>query len=164
MLTIGIDFGTTNCSVALWRGGKVELIPLEEGNPVLPSLLCITREGEVLVGRAAIRRYLELMRGRPLRYHFTDLRALTSVYQHDIEAAETFQRPGWEHLAENLDENDAPRASFAVDKTACGPVAFRHDGLWHYYATEELIALVLGETRRAEDYLGERMRAADAGR
>jgi len=168
VLTIGIDFGTTNCSVALWRGGKVELIPLEEGNPVLPSLLCITREGEVLVGRAAIRRYLELMRGSPLRYHFTDLRALTSVYQHDIEAAETLSsdQDGVSISAENLDENDAPARLFQSIKTGLRDRSLSGTTVYgHYYATEELIALVLGEIRRrAEDYLGERVRAAVIGR
>ncbi|MGC9361043.1 MAG: Hsp70 family protein, partial [Anaerolineae bacterium] len=62
MLTLGIDFGTTNCSAAVYRAGRVQLIPLEDGDTILPSTICITREGEVLVGRQAIVRFLELTR------------------------------------------------------------------------------------------------------
>ena len=42
---IGFDYGTANCSVAIMNQGKPEMLPLEQGSPYLPSMLCApTRE------------------------------------------------------------------------------------------------------------------------
>ena len=52
----GIDFGTTNSSVALSGGGSLRVLDLDpENDPSksLPSLLYMSREGEVIIGRAA---------------------------------------------------------------------------------------------------------------
>lgn len=37
---IGFDYGTANCSVAVMREGKPQLLALENGSPLLPSMLC----------------------------------------------------------------------------------------------------------------------------
>lgn len=58
----GIDFGTTNSSVALTDGKNVRVLPLDEANAnptSLPSLLYISREGEQIVGRQAARTFIE---------------------------------------------------------------------------------------------------------
>ncbi|MFU9138932.1 molecular chaperone [Erwinia tasmaniensis] len=42
---IGFDYGTANCSVAIMNEGAPELLPLEQGSALLPSMLCApTRE------------------------------------------------------------------------------------------------------------------------
>ncbi|ELY3086948.1 molecular chaperone [Klebsiella aerogenes] len=42
---IGFDYGTANCSVAVMQGGSPRLLTLENGSPLLPSMLCApTRE------------------------------------------------------------------------------------------------------------------------
>ncbi|WP_067708498.1 MULTISPECIES: molecular chaperone [unclassified Erwinia] len=42
---IGFDYGTANCSVAIMNEGAPELLPLEQGSTLLPSMLCApTRE------------------------------------------------------------------------------------------------------------------------
>ncbi len=168
MLTIGIDFGTTNCSAAVLRGGHMELVPLEDGSTVLPSMLCITREGQVLFGRSAIRRYLELMRHSPIHYQFTDLRALTSAYQSEI-ASEEFISSENEAVfvsADSVDDNDVPARLFQSLKTGLRDATFSGTTVYgKYYAIEELIGLVLRHIReQAEAYLGEPVRAAVIGR
>ncbi|MEJ4044826.1 molecular chaperone [Erwinia sp. SLM-02] len=42
---IGFDYGTANCSVAIMDNGQPRMLPLEQGSPYLPSMLCApTRE------------------------------------------------------------------------------------------------------------------------
>ncbi len=50
---IGIDLGTTNSAVAVWRDGKAELIPNGLGHVLTPSAVGLADNGELLVGLAA---------------------------------------------------------------------------------------------------------------
>ena len=50
---IGIDFGTTNCVVAVVENGKPKVIPNFEGNNIVPSVVAFTNAGELLVGQSA---------------------------------------------------------------------------------------------------------------
>jgi molecular chaperone DnaK len=50
---IGIDLGTTNSEVAIIRDGHPEVLPDEEGDPILPSVVGLDPQGRLLVGRAA---------------------------------------------------------------------------------------------------------------
>jgi len=52
-MIIGIDLGTTNSAVAVWRDGKAELIPNSLGHTLTPSAVGIDDTGELLVGMAA---------------------------------------------------------------------------------------------------------------
>lgn len=40
---IGIDLGTTNCCISLWRNNKYEIIPDKYGNKIIPSYITITK-------------------------------------------------------------------------------------------------------------------------
>eukprot|EP00434_Breviolum_minutum_P034901 symbB.v1.2.030895.t1/scaffold3528.1/size54678/1 len=48
----GIDFGTTNCRVALWKDGGVTVVPNAMGNFNTPCCVA-AKDGELLVGEAA---------------------------------------------------------------------------------------------------------------
>lgn len=52
-MIIGIDLGTTNSAVAVWRDGRSELIPNALGDMLTPSAVSIDAKGHVLVGAAA---------------------------------------------------------------------------------------------------------------
>jgi molecular chaperone DnaK len=52
-LIIGVDFGTSNSEVAVYRGGRAEVLASPEGERVLPSAVYIDEAGRRFVGQAA---------------------------------------------------------------------------------------------------------------
>lgn len=52
-MIIGIDLGTTNSLVAVWRDGKAHIVPNALGDPLTPSCVGLDDDGTVLVGKAA---------------------------------------------------------------------------------------------------------------
>ena len=52
-MIIGIDLGTTNCAVGVWRDGRVDLIPNSLGHVLTPSAVSLEENGTLLVGLAA---------------------------------------------------------------------------------------------------------------
>ena len=61
MLCVGIDFGTSNSSAAVYDGRVIRLLPLdhEASDPcVTRSLVYIERSGDVWCGQTALSRYL----------------------------------------------------------------------------------------------------------
>jgi molecular chaperone HscC len=52
-MIIGIDLGTTNSAVAIWRDGAATLIPNRLGDTLTPSAVSIGDDGSLIVGRAA---------------------------------------------------------------------------------------------------------------
>ncbi|QWT19060.1 molecular chaperone HscC [Bacillus sp. NP157] len=52
-MIVGIDLGTTNSLIAVWKDGGAQLIPNALGNVLTPSCVGIDKDGQVLVGEAA---------------------------------------------------------------------------------------------------------------
>ncbi len=52
-MIIGIDLGTTNSLVAVWRDGKASIIPNALGQKLTPSCVGMDDDGTVLIGEAA---------------------------------------------------------------------------------------------------------------
>ncbi len=53
MAIIGIDLGTTNSLVSVWKNGKIELIPNAFGEYLTPSIVSFGENNEVFVGKIA---------------------------------------------------------------------------------------------------------------
>ena len=71
MLRVGIDFGTSNSSVAVYDGHDIRLLDLDPAAPdptVMKSLVYFERSGELHFGRAALDAYLDQNTGRAVRY------------------------------------------------------------------------------------------------
>jgi hypothetical chaperone protein len=62
----GVDFGTSNSSIALAQGGQVRLVPVEQDSVTIPSAIFFLKK-ETLVGRAAVQRFLQREDGRFMR-------------------------------------------------------------------------------------------------
>lgn len=72
-MRVGLDFGTTNSSAAIYDGERVRLLPLDPVNnspTVMRSTLFITREGAPFIGREAINRFTEGNVGREIEYEW----------------------------------------------------------------------------------------------
>jgi hypothetical chaperone protein len=65
----GIDFGTSNTTMAVKRDGSARLVPLEHDHLTIPTALFFpeVRDAPILFGRAAQRAYLDGVEGRYLR-------------------------------------------------------------------------------------------------
>ena len=57
-MIVGIDLGTTNSSIAVWRDGRAEIIPNALGHNLTPSVVGFDETGEILVGMAARERLI----------------------------------------------------------------------------------------------------------
>ncbi|KDO17175.1 hypothetical protein SPRG_17185, partial [Saprolegnia parasitica CBS 223.65] len=47
-VVIGIDLGTTTCSVGVWRHGQVEMVRNDNGNLSTPSCVAFTDAGRLV--------------------------------------------------------------------------------------------------------------------
>ena len=57
-MIVGIDLGTTNSLVAVWRNGESEVIPNSLNELLTPSVVGMDDEGRVIVGQAAKERLI----------------------------------------------------------------------------------------------------------
>jgi hypothetical chaperone protein len=83
MLCVGVDFGTSNSSAAVYDGRSIRLLPLdrEASDPrVMRSLVYIERSGDVWFGQQALSRYLEQNTGRAVRYEMQRVGEVTMVF------------------------------------------------------------------------------------
>ncbi|MCC8998414.1 MAG: Hsp70 family protein, partial [Candidatus Contendobacter sp.] len=55
---IGIDLGTTNSEVAVVENGRVTVIDVTPGHPILPSFVGLADDGSILVGEPAKNQYV----------------------------------------------------------------------------------------------------------
>lgn len=69
-LAYGIDFGTTNSSLAVaFDDGSVEVLKVEDGSELLPSLIYLNRDGNRLAGTSGLRGFLSLATARTTCRH-----------------------------------------------------------------------------------------------
>ncbi|MBK9395400.1 MAG: Hsp70 family protein, partial [Uliginosibacterium sp.] len=57
-IIVGIDLGTTNSEIAVVRHGRIEIIDIEAGVPILPSVVGLGDDNVLLVGAAARNQYV----------------------------------------------------------------------------------------------------------
>jgi hypothetical chaperone protein len=72
-MRVGLDFGTTNSSAAVYDGKRIRLLNLDPANTaptIMRSTLFITREGVPFIGREAIDRFTEANVGREIEYEW----------------------------------------------------------------------------------------------
>jgi molecular chaperone DnaK (HSP70) len=55
---LGIDLGTTNSEIAIYRDGRPEVLHDDQGRIILPSVVGLTETGELLVGEEARNQFL----------------------------------------------------------------------------------------------------------
>jgi molecular chaperone HscC len=81
-MVIGIDLGTTNSAVSIWKAGQAELIPNREGKWLTPSVVGLDDDGNIIIGESARRRlhsHPHLTKGSFKRYMGTDTRLILGM-------------------------------------------------------------------------------------
>lgn len=137
-MRVGLDFGTTNSSAAIYDGERLTLLPLDQANSspsIMRSTLFMTREGAAYIGREAINRFTASNVGREIEYE----------WRYIGEAEVTFADFGTtqQALYVKVDAN-APGRLFQSLKTGLRDKSFKRTNVFGTaYTLEELIAIVL---------------------
>ncbi len=168
-MRIGLDFGTTNSSAALFDGQRVHMFPIDPGArdaAVARSILYLTRDGDVFIGQEAVDTYYRQNTGRPSRMvrkiigeiemSFGDV---GSTKGYPVGPHNTFQE-----VYALVDELTPGRLLHSLKSGLAGgstrPTIFDRE-----YGLEGLIAIFLREVRqRVEAVAGERVESVVLGR
>jgi len=150
-MRVGLDWGTTNSSAAVWDGKSVRLLPLDPRNAsaeVLRTALFISREGEVSLGRGAIDAYTEGNVGREIEYQRTYIGS-TELTLADVGTVT-------QALFADIDAN-APGRLFVSIKLALADPSYSGTMVFgSRWTVEELVALMLRRiAQRVEELSGE---------
>ena len=149
MLSIGIDFGTSNSSVATFDGQALRLLALDEharDPQVMRSLLYITREGEIVAGQRALDLYTEQNTGREVKMERRYIGEVKMVFSDMVVVKDAFAL---------VDVNE-PGRLFQSLKRFLPVTAFKKTNVFgSEYRLEELVAtLAQRMVRAAEAALG----------
>ena len=164
---IGLDFGTTNTSVAIIGCDQLRLVPLDPSaaNPaVLRSVLFISRDGEQVFGQEAIERYIRGNVGRIIDYrqHF--------LGTHEMLFAGTEGTRGRDvHFVTDLyavvDANPPGRLFQSLKTSLADEEYVTTDVFGTPWTVEQLVAAHLREIRqRVEQHTGEPVTSMTIGR
>lgn len=148
-MRFGLDFGTSNTSLAVWDGTKSDVLPIDPlAGASMPTVLYVRRDGSTSVGRPAIETYLRDNRTRgPIRREYLPLGV-------KLASSNPFQKPV---EAMVLTDVASPGRLFQALKTFLGDeLDVRTNVFGEARGLEELIAIVLGHVReRARELTGE---------
>jgi hypothetical chaperone protein len=160
----GIDFGTTNSSLARFDGQQVRYFTLDRVNKdprLLPSLIYVPRSHQAVIGFGAAKRYIAENVGRAIRYerrYVGDIEIVVAgtggspiIYNESIYAYEDVEAPG--RFLQSV-------KTVLRDETYNGTFIFKK-----HYKAQDLIGLVLAHAKeQAERDLGKPITHAVLGR
>lgn len=152
----GLDFGTSNSSIAIARGGSIDVLPVDPaaGNPaVLSSVLYVDHTGKACIGSEAIRQFVDENRGREIiRRRVASGKTIETVF-------------GTENVQFDVDV-DMPGRLFQAIKHALPNRLFEGtDVFGRFWTVEELVAEVLRQLKsRADTLLGRQISSVVMGR
>jgi len=158
-LNVGIDFGTSNSGVAVFRDGKVHVLPIDDNNivpEVVKTILYITRDYRHFIGQEAVALYYKQNINR--QHHFVqkwtgeiDYRGADMHYVRDVYTYVDELQPG--RLLQFI-------------KTALRSEKYQGTQVFErYYYLSDIIASYLRLLKqRAEDLLHEEISGVTLGR
>lgn len=157
-MVIGVDFGTSNSSAAVYDGRQVRYIPLDPLNDedvhVLSSMLYISSRGDRFFGRQAIDEYIARMAGRSIKLERKDFGDVEMTFADMTYVAQGFY----------MEEKDVPGRLFQYLKKYLGS-DFTTNVFGTYFRPYELAAMILSHIKaNAEAYLGHEVTGVVLGR
>lgn len=137
--SIGIDLGTTYSCVAVWRDGKIEIIPNDQGNRTTPSYVAFT-ENERLIGDAAKNQ--------------ATCNILNTIYDVKRLMGRKYSDPSVQNDIKHLQYN-------VIDKNDKPMIKINYKGEERILSPEEISAAILSKMKEtAEAYLGKEVKNA----
>ncbi len=158
-MRLGIDFGTTNSSVARFDGSqlsRLELDPANDNPHVLPSLIYIHRDQHARVGTAAATEYLDHETGRPVSWE------KKRVGEIDVAASDM----SYVQTVHAMVDTAAQGRLLQYVKTALRDPRYQGTQVFsRFYTLDELIAILLRSLKaKAEQAFDEASDAVVIGR
>ena len=142
-VVIGIDLGTTNSCVAIWRNESIEIIPNSEGRRTTPSIIGFLPDGQRIVGDAA----KSQAASNPTNTIY-DVKRLIGRRIKDHDVVEDLNRLSYK-VGGGGEDGEKPTIS----------VEYKEEK--HEFAPEELSAMVLRKMKQtAESYLNTKVTKA----
>ena len=146
MLHVGLDFGTSNSSIALYQDGKIRLFELDPGsiNPrMLRSFIFVNRAQEHFTGSEAVRQYQKLETGRPVYWETRHLGEIQMVVGGGGSGPIIY----WDDLFVQVDTAAEGRLIQSIKTALRNPAYEGTEVMGKYYRVEELIAILLRDLR-----------------
>ncbi|MGH2377127.1 MAG: Hsp70 family protein [Candidatus Limnocylindria bacterium] len=140
-MRFGLDFGTSNTSLAVSEGSGVRVLPIDEiAGETMPTILYVRREGGPLVGRPAIEGYLADERTRG------PVKRQVKMLGFTMESSNPFQKPVEANI---LADVSAPGRLFQSLKSFLGSPLDQPTSVFGTpMSLTALVALVLEHVRR----------------
>lgn len=167
---LGIDFGTTNTSAAVYDGNKLNYIPLDPQNSSvhhLRSMIYVDQQHRVRLGVDAVQTFLREDTGRPVVLEEKVVGTIENTVA--SQGFETGEQGGPITIVYDvLIHQDVAIRGRLLQSIKTGLRSGGYQGtkiFGRYYTTEELIALILRHVRqRSEQHLGQPVQHALIGR
>jgi hypothetical chaperone protein len=146
MINVGLDFGTSNSSIALYQEGKINLFDLDPGavnRRMLRSLIFINRAQEHFVGAEAVLKYQELETGRSVYWETKNMGQVQMVV-----GGGSSPIIYWDDLMVQVDTAAQGRLIQSI-KTGLRTPKYEGTEIFdQYYPIESLIAILLSDLKR----------------
>lgn len=149
-MRLGVDFGTTNSSVAIYDGETLHAIVVDalNDNPdVMPSLIYLDRERQVTVGTGAANLYLKDETGRKVRWRQRE----AGEFEVTVASFEGDPIDYVQQVSVLVDEGAKGRLLQSI-KTALFNQRYEGTQVFEtYYPVDELIAIILRNLKQAAE-------------
>jgi hypothetical chaperone protein len=164
-VVLGVDYGTTNSSAAVFINGQVRVLEIDPTNTspkTLKSSIFVATDGEISLGQAAIDQYIEKFEGIEIK---TDFQITDDFMVVEKFGGNKEQDTIKERIIEEVELNLPGR--FIMSPKRVLPNKFFHqtDIFGKIYTAEDLSALLLKQIKtRSEEILQREISAVNLGR
>lgn len=139
MVAIGIDLGTTNSCVSIYRNNQLEIIPNEHGERITPSLVSFVNN-ERIIGSSAKSQLAKNYKN--------------TIYEVKRLMGKTFEEIDTSPFKYNIEDLGNNQPSIIIENG--GPQLDTFDEIQTVFTPQQISAMILGHMKKiAENYIGQ---------